>query len=164
VFRANSEAKVFVTHIEIYDLLLRGFARQNNFDRVQELWRDLLAAELRPSLQSYISAIMALSDPGKMLYRSMLRLLFTEFQAAGFSVSDALAKGTFLFGDRDQFLRSLDHLAERPSEEAVYRPVPYSCPLVAELSMAPTTTLASQIETVITRQDLGNKGRAFTVR
>lgn len=157
--RSNMEAKIFVTQIEIYDLLLRGFARTNNFDRVQELWRDLLSHSLRPSLHSYISAMMSLSDPGKMLYRSMLRLLYTEFQSAGFSVSQALAKGTFLFGDRGQFLRSLDHLGERPtgemSEGAAYRPIPYACPLVAELSTAPTTALASQIETVMSREELG---------
>ena len=140
--------------MEIYDHLLRGFARCHNFDRVQELWRDMLSRGLRPTLNSYISALMALSDPGKMLYRSMLRLLFAEFQAAGFSVSEALARGSFVFGDRDQFLRSLDHLGER-SVEALYRPLPYTCPLVAQLSSTPTTRLASQVETVLSRKELG---------
>ena len=157
--RANAEAKVFVTRMEIFDALLRGFARVQNFDRVQELWRDLLSRDLRPTIHSYISAMMALSDPNKMLYRSMLRLLFTEFQAAGFTVSEALAKGIFTFGDREQFLRSLEHLSERPAASECHPFVAYSCPLVAELSTTATTTLQSQIETVLSRQELGTVSR-----
>jgi pentatricopeptide repeat protein len=141
--------------MDIYDHLLRGFARAHNFDAVQELWRDLLSRGLRPSLNSYISAMMSLgSDSGKMLHRSLLRLLFAEFQAAGHSVSDALCRGVFNFGDREQFLRSLDLVGERPGP-APYRPVPYACPLVAHLSGTPTTALASQIETVLSREELG---------
>ena len=153
--RADPSSQYSVDSVQVYDLLIRGFARRFQFGRVQELWRDMLARGMEPTVDTYISSMIALSnsDPSKNIFKVVFRQVFIEFTEKGHSLETALRKGRFQFEDRKLFLRSIDYLSDVERSNTVFKDTPYSNPLLSNLPQS-SDLLESQIKTILERSEL----------
>ena len=102
---------------------LRGFARRGHVRRVQDVWRMMDEAGLPPTVDSYISALMSLSNAADLqqqdLFKDIAKQIYGEFLTAGHTVATAIDQGSFEYEDKQQFSRTLTELIGLKEEEVV---------------------------------------------
>lgn len=155
LLKANSDGKAYVESIAIYDRLLRGFGRKNDFEKIQEIWKDLVACGLQPSIDSYVSAMMSFDnkDSTKNVFRTIFLQVYDGFISSGFTVDKALKQGNFLFDDKKRFITVVSKLFSEEDMIAASQDE-VSNPLLVELEKVGSNNLKSPLETVLEREDL----------
>ena len=152
--RSQPSSREAVENIEIYNMLIRGFARKYDFSKVQVLWKDLIKRNIEPDINSYISSMIALSssDMSRNVFKTVFRQVYSEFEGKGYTVDSALRSGRFQFDDRRMFLDTLRSFSGM--EPVPFQDAPYSNSLLDKL---PTSSdfLESQIKNILKREDLG---------
>ena len=143
-----------VTCIEVYDVLLRGFSRRSDFQKIQELWKEaVLTEKLKPSLNSYISALSSFvdSDRNNHMIKVVFQQIFRDFESAGFNVQQAVAEGHFIFDDKKRFLKVMQKFLDSSVSQRSNISRPQDLPsLVAGLYKKDTSSakLVSQVESI----------------
>lgn len=152
--RSQPSSREAVDNLEIYNMLIRGFARKYDFSKVQVLWKDLIKRNIEPDINSYISSMIAMSssDMSRNVFKTVFRQVYSEFEEKGYTVDSALRLGRFQFDDRRMFLDTLRSLSGM--EPAPFHDAPYSNPLLDTLPTA-SDFLESQIKNILKREDLG---------
>eukprot|EP00092_Neocalanus_flemingeri_P017911 GFUD01019377.1.p1 GENE.GFUD01019377.1~~GFUD01019377.1.p1 ORF type:complete len:1482 (+),score=337.24 GFUD01019377.1:704-5149(+) len=157
LIKSDVDGKDYVESIAIYDKLLRGFARKNDFAKIQEVWKGVVIRGLQPTLNSYISAMMSFDtcDESKNVFRTLFKQVYADFTSAGFTVEEALKSGEFIFDDKKRFIKVVskfvnnqDNLANSTDDDDVI------LPLLADLNAAGSSNLKSHLDTVLDRPDL----------
>jgi len=156
ILKSSYDGKDYVKNTLIYDKVMRGFARKNDFGKIQELWRDILASGLQPSMESYISAMMtfSISDPSKNVFKTIFKQVYDDFTSAGFTLEQALNQGNFLLDDKKKFMKAVSKFINQDNLEKNTQEVTLPVPLVADVEAAGSASLKSHLDTVLNRQDL----------
>lgn len=139
--------------VEAYDIIMRGFARRFEFSRVQEVWQDMTKQKVEPSVNSYISSMIALSNcnPSFNIFKTIFSQVNAEFTNSGHSLESALRLGRFQGQDRKMFIRCFDYFSDEPRGLGA-ADVPYFNPLLNNIPKEPR--LMSQVENVLGRAEL----------
>jgi len=152
--KSNEDGKDYVESIVIYDKLLRGFARNNDFGKIQELWKEIVSSGQKPTMDSFVSAMISFHkvDGSKNVFKTIFNQVYDDFTQAGFTVEHAIYKGNFLFDDKDRFLSVISSFLPpsalpAPSQEST------ATPIVRSLNSV-RPALKSQVETVMAREEL----------
>ena len=69
-------------NIEIYNIILRGWARKGEISIIQEIWKDLMIKDIKPDLNTYISSMISFShlDPSIPIYKSVFnQVMYDHF-------------------------------------------------------------------------------------
>jgi len=155
--RSHEKFGEVVEWIGLYDILMRGFARRNQVRRVQELWQEADAAGLTPTVETYISALMAFSSVSREqeVFVGIAREIYQEFLAAGHTVAAAIDTAMFEYDDKQQLLDTLQGLlglseAEVRGGERVAHPH-----ILGQVYREGGALLQSPIEGVLAREELG---------
>ena len=153
--RSQPASQGAVENMEIYNLLIRGFARKFDFNKVQVLWKDMTMRNLEPDIDTYISSMMALNGPdiSRNVLKTVFRQVYAEFEGKGFNIESALRSGHFQYQDRKLFLDSIKSFAGLSPEP--YQDASYSISLLDSLPKK-SELLESQIEKILRREDLNN--------
>lgn len=124
--------------------------------RVQELWQEIQEAELEPTMESYISALMSLStcDPTKNVFRLVARDIYREFLEEGFTARQALGQGAFGYSDKRQLMATFTGLLRLGEQELEQEPRGRNV-LLQEVYHRGGQGLESQVGSVLNRQQLG---------
>ena len=157
LLRSYEKWREVVESTKVYDILLRGFARRGHVRRVQDVWRMMDEAGLPPTVDSYISALMSLSnatDSESDLFRDVARQIFNEFLGAGHTVASAIDQGGFEYEDKQQFSDTLVHLVGLKKEEVEGSKRQRQNNLLAEVYRDGAGMLESQVLGVIERSQL----------
>jgi len=155
IIKNNAGGKEYIVSIELYDKLLRGVARKNDIGKIQELWKEILASGLQPSLNSFISVMISFHrvDGSKNVFKTIFKQIYEDFTEAGFTVAQALNVGEFHFSDKKLFMEVIstflgdDILATGRQDQTVQD-------IVADLEHAGSAQLVSHIDTVLRREQL----------
>lgn len=152
--KSNDDGKDYVESVLIYDKLLRGFARNNDFGKIQELWKEIVSSGLKPSMDSFVSAMISFHkvDGSKNVFKTIFNQVYNDFTQAGFTVEQALNKGNFLFDDKRRFLSVLSSFL--PSPLPVSTQENAAPDIVRGLDSAGPTNLESHLESVMEREEL----------
>jgi hypothetical protein len=153
--RKKTELKAVVEDMQLYDIILRGFARGSKVREVQEVWQDIATSGLAPTIESYISALMCFSkvDRNRDMLHAVAQEIFTEFQQAGYTVGQALENGAFEYDDKKQLLDTLTGLLGLGSEQ-METSERVTHLLLAEAYQEGSDRLESQIDGVLERPAL----------
>jgi len=155
LIKNDAAGKEYTESILLYDKLLRGVARKNDIGKIQELWKEILASGLNPSLNSFISVMISFHnvDGSKNVFKTIFKQIYDDFSASGYTVGQALNQGEFFFNDKRMFM---DVISTFIGEDilASGRPDQVVQDLVAGLETAGSAGLVSHIETVMERKDL----------
>lgn len=74
--------KDVLQNIEIYNIILRGWARKGEVSRIQEIWKDMMMKDIKPDLNTYVSSMISFShlDPSKPIYKSIFnQVIYNNF-------------------------------------------------------------------------------------
>ena len=126
--------------------------------RVQDVWRMMDEANLPPTVDSYISALMSLSNVADLqpdLFKDISKQIFSEFLTAGHTVASAIDQGSFEYEDKQQFTRTLTKLIGLKEEEVVGGERQRQNNLLEEVYKDESRLLESQVLDVIDRSQLG---------
>jgi len=153
LIKSNEDGKDYVESILIYDKLLRGFARNNDFGKIQELWKEIVSSGLKPSMDSFVSAMISFHkvDGSKNVFKTIFNQVYDDFTRAGFTVEKALINGHFLLDDKARFHSVISNFLP-PSLLAA--PSPDVAPDIVRSLASATPSLQSQVSTVLARDQL----------
>jgi len=154
LIKNNADGREFTESILLYDKLLRGVARKNDLGKIQELWKDIIVSGLQPSLDSFISVMISFhnTDSSKNVFKTIFKQVYGDFTAAGYTIGQALNEGDFQFDDKKRLMEVVstfldpETLATAKQEEVVQD-------LVADIDRLGSANLASQVESVMAREE-----------
>ena len=156
LLKSNPNVKVNLNTITNFNTFLRGFAREGDFKHIQKLWREMIELRIKPDLSSYISIFLSFhaSDPTNPVYHKVFNALYADFEKAGYSLDIALHHGDFLLEDKKRFLRTISVF--RNLDLSSYVPIQNgnNSPLVQKLRTEDSSLLSSQVEGLVTGEDL----------
>ena len=145
-------------HDTIFSSFIRGFARRGHVRRVQDVWRMMDEAGLTPTVDSYISALMSLSNAADLqqqdLFKDIAKQIFGEFLTAGHTVATAIDQGSFEYEDKQQFSRTLTRLIGLKEEDVVGGKRQRQTNLLEEVYKEGSRLLESQLLNVLDRRQL----------
>ena len=152
----NYQAVNIVQTLPIYNSFLRGFARENNVSRVEELWKELHECGLKPDLNSYISALLGFheADPFDPDLQTAFNKYLNEFETSGLTLETALSQGDFVMADKRLFLKAIEKFSQYDSKSHGNPSEQEQSLLVNSLKYVGTSHLQSQVETVLSRDQL----------
>ncbi len=143
--------------VEIYNVLLRGFAREPfNVHTVQSLMEEMEDEGISPNLSSYISMIMSFheTDPHDDYYKLLLNNVLDKCEEEGFGIATALAKGDFLLSDKQIFVETLKRFGKSEQIQTGAIENKLTSALLTPLQYFGSKNLQSQVDTVFVPEDM----------
>ena len=148
--------KHFVEQIEIFDFLLRGFARRCDFSKIQEIWSLMDALNMKPTQNSYISVILSISNANSkklgLNFNEIMRFneIMKDLTQRGFQMDRVLDEGIFHFDDRTQFVQTLNMFL---SEKGISLQK-FHCDTDVSISSEGNQSISTQLEKYLKRKKL----------
>ena len=143
--------------VEIYNIFLRGFAREPfNVHTVQSMLEEMENEKISPNLSSYISMIMSFhqTDPHDDYYQLLLNNVLDKCEEEGLGIATALAKGDFMLSDKNVFVETLKKFGKAQQIQTVATDNSHTSELLKPLQYFGSKNIQSQVESVFVSEDL----------
>ncbi|XP_014259402.1 DNA-directed RNA polymerase, mitochondrial [Cimex lectularius] len=145
-----------INDVQVMNMLMEGYARGGNLDKLMEVWSILDSKNMRPSEMSFAHRFEAIARSAKRDKHELLLSCFKDMTSMGITLDNIFNKCVWKKNSREVILQAIRVIRPNYSPNIELPDVFYSNTLVNALNECDTSLMNSPAEGLFTLNDVNN--------